>query len=130
MNNNVIVWDLETIPDLQGFAAANYLTGKTDAEIREVMGNKFPKHIYHSIACIGALIAHREDDCWTVDVVGAPHIGERSEKELIQAFVDKIAELTPQLVTFNGNSFDLPVLRYRARRTRRPIANSIIFWRF
>jgi predicted PolB exonuclease-like 3'-5' exonuclease len=27
---------------------------------------------------------------------------------------DKIAELSPQLVTFNGNSFDLPVLRYRA----------------
>jgi 3'-5' exonuclease len=24
------------------------------------------------------------------------------------------AELSPQLVTFNGNSFDLPVLRYRA----------------
>src|SRR5262249_47097978 len=52
--HNVIVWDLETIPDLKGFAAANYLTGKTDAEIREVMGDKFPKHIYHSIACIGA----------------------------------------------------------------------------
>src|SRR5262245_9993274 len=114
MNGNVIVWDIETIPDLQGFAAANYLTGKTDAEIREVMGDKFPKHIYHSIACIGALIAHREEDCWTVDAVGAPHIGERSEKELIQAFVDKVAELTPHLVTFNGNSFDLPVLRYRA----------------
>jgi predicted PolB exonuclease-like 3'-5' exonuclease len=30
------------------------------------------------------------------------------------AFCDKIAELSPQLVTFNGNSFDLPVLRYRA----------------
>ena len=26
------------------------------------------------------------------------------------AFCDKIAELKPQLVTFNGNSFDLPVL--------------------
>jgi len=40
--------------------------------------------------------------------------GERTEKELIQAFIDKIAELNPQLVTFNGNSFDLPVVRYRA----------------
>jgi 3'-5' exonuclease len=114
LNSNVIVWDLETIPDLKGFAAANYLTGKTDAEIREVMGDKFPKHIYHSIVCVGALVAHREGDHWAIDAVGAPHIGERSEKELIQAFVDKIAELTPQLVTFNGNGFDLPVLRYRA----------------
>jgi predicted PolB exonuclease-like 3'-5' exonuclease len=26
----------------------------------------------------------------------------------------EIAELTPQLVTFNGNTLDLPVLRYRA----------------
>ena len=114
MNGNVIIWDLETIPDLQGFAAANDLIGKTDAEIREAMGDKFPKHIYHSIVCIGALVAHREDDHWAVDALGAPHVGERSEKELIQAFVDKIAELNPQLVTFNGNSFDLPVLRYRA----------------
>ena len=114
MNGNVIIWDIETIPDLQGFAAANYLIGKSDAEIREVMGDKFPKHIYHSIVCIGALIAHREDDKWAVDAIGAPHIGERSEKELVQGFVDKIADLNPQLVTFNGNSFDLPVLRYRA----------------
>jgi 3'-5' exonuclease len=33
---------------------------------------------------------------------------------LIASFVDRIAQLTPQLVTFNGNTFDLPVLRYRA----------------
>jgi tripartite-type tricarboxylate transporter receptor subunit TctC len=46
--------------------------------------------------------------------VGAPHVGERKEKQLITAFCDKVAELSPQLVTFNGNSFDLPVLRYRA----------------
>jgi hypothetical protein len=32
----------------------------------------------------------------------------------IASFVDRIAALSPQLVTFNGSSFDLPVLRYRA----------------
>ncbi|HJU12539.1 MAG TPA: ribonuclease H-like domain-containing protein [Candidatus Binataceae bacterium] len=114
MPQNLIVWDLETVPDLRGFARANGLDGKTDEEVREALGDKFPKHIYHSIVCIGALVAHREPQGWVVDAVGAPHCGERSEKELITAFVGRIAELTPQLVTFNGNSFDLPVLRYRA----------------
>jgi len=40
MNGSVIIWDIETIPDLQGFAAVNYLVGKTDAEIREVMDSQ------------------------------------------------------------------------------------------
>jgi hypothetical protein len=111
---HVLVWDIETIPDISGFAAANNLFDKTAAEVRAAMGDKFPKHIYHSIACIGALIAHHDGDHWVVDALGAPHVGERSEKELIASFVDRIAELTPQLVTFNGSSFDLPVLRYRA----------------
>ena len=52
MTNHVIIWDIETIPDLQRFAAANYLTGKADSGIREVMGDKFPKHIYDSIVCM------------------------------------------------------------------------------
>jgi hypothetical protein len=60
MKPSVIVWDLETVPDLPGFAAANDLIGRRDADIREVLGNKFPKHIYHTIGCIGALVAHLE----------------------------------------------------------------------
>jgi predicted PolB exonuclease-like 3'-5' exonuclease len=111
---HVLVWDIETVPDLRGYAAANGLDGKSDDEVRAAIGDKFPKHIYHSIICIGALIAHHDGDHWVVDALGAPHVGERSERELIASFVDRIADLTPQLVTFNGSSFDLPVLRYRA----------------
>ena len=32
------------------------------------------------------------------------------------SFVNRIAELNPQLITFNESSFDLPVLRYRAMK--------------
>jgi 3'-5' exonuclease len=111
---SVLVWDIETVPDLKGFAAAHGHEGKADEEIRELLGEKFPKHIFHSVVCIGALIARQEGDHWAVDALGAPHVGERSERELIAAFVNKIGELKPQLVTFNGSSFDLPVVRYRA----------------
>jgi predicted PolB exonuclease-like 3'-5' exonuclease len=114
MSSHVIVWDIETVPDLQGFAAATGREGEGDTQVRAELGNKFPKHIYHSIICIGALIAHRENEHWQVDALGAPYIGDRTEKELIASFVAKIAELSPQLVIFNGFSFDLPVLRYRA----------------
>jgi hypothetical protein len=33
MKPTVIVWDLETVPDLSGFAAANDLVGKSDVEV-------------------------------------------------------------------------------------------------
>jgi 3'-5' exonuclease len=110
----IIAWDLETVPDLDRYAAANGLIGHSEEQVRADLGDKFPKHIYHSIVCIGAVVAHQSGDSWSVDAIGAPHVGDRTEQDLIAAFVEKIAELRPRLVTFNGNSFDLPVLRYRA----------------
>jgi 3'-5' exonuclease len=110
----VMAFDLETVPDLAGYARANGIPG-SDEEIAAAMGNRFPKHIYHSIICIGTLEAHRDDDgAWKVDACGAPHVGDSDEKQLIRSFVERVSELRPVLVSFNGNSFDLPVLRYRA----------------
>jgi len=90
----------------------------TEAEIRETMGAGFPKHPLHKIVCIGALVASRQPEGWRMVALGAPHIGERTEAKLISDFVEKIGQLKPQLITFNGHSFDLPVIRYRAMVNR------------
>ena len=111
---HVIVWDLETIPDL---AAASRIHGAQEQAL-EASGDKFPKLPLHKIACIGALIAEWQEHSWKIRSLGAPHIGERSESELISSFIERITELRPQLVTYNGTSFDLPVLRYRAMVNR------------
>ena len=115
---SVIVWDLETVPDLAAAARMLDMPNASEAEVREALGSGFLKRPLHKIACIGALVASRQPEGWRVDALGAPHIGERSEGELINAFVEKIGQLRPQLITFNGHSFDLPVLRYRAMVNR------------
>jgi 3'-5' exonuclease len=109
-----IVWDLETVPDLEAFARMQGTPDLEPTEAEAQMGEKFQKLPLHKIVCIGALIAQRSGGPWTVRSLGAPHTGERTEPEIIAAFVERIAELRPQLVSFNGHGFDLPVLRYRA----------------
>ena len=115
---SVIVWDLETVPDLAAAARMLDMVGEPEADVRCAIGSGFPKHPLHKIVCIGGLIASRQPEGWRMDALGAPHIGERTEGELIRAFVEKVGELRPQLVMFNGHSFDLPVLRYRAMVNR------------
>ena len=118
--HSVIVWDLETVPDLAAAARLFDLENGTEAEVREALGTGFPKHPLHKIACIGALVASRQPEGWRETRLGAPHTGERSEDQLIRDFIEKIGQLRPQLITFNGHSFDLPVLRYRAMVNRIP----------
>jgi 3'-5' exonuclease len=57
--SDIIIWDLETVPGLRGYARANNLNDKSLDEVRAAMGDEFPKLIYHSIICIGALVASR-----------------------------------------------------------------------
>jgi 3'-5' exonuclease len=114
----VIVWDLESIPDLLAAARMLDLGQATETEVREALGPGFPKHPLHRIACIGALVASRQPEGWRVDALGAPHISERSEAELIRSFAERIGQLRPQMITWNGHAFDLPVLRYRAMVNR------------
>jgi predicted PolB exonuclease-like 3'-5' exonuclease len=114
----IIVFDVETVPDLSAAARMLGLGTASDPEVREALGPGFPKHPLHKIVCIGALVASRQPEGWRVDALGAPHTGDRSEADLIKAFADRVGQLKPQLITWNGHSFDLPVLRYRAMVSR------------
>jgi predicted PolB exonuclease-like 3'-5' exonuclease len=116
----IMVWDLESIPDLKAASRMLSMPDASENDVRESLGEGFPKHPLHQIVCIGALVATRAPEGWQVEALGAPSIAQRTEPELIAAFVEKIAQLCPVLVGFNCHSFDLPVLRYRAMVNRIP----------
>jgi len=111
---HVVVFDLETIPDLEAVSRIHAIEPHDEDQAQEIVGEKFCKLPLHRIACIGALIAESSDNGWIVRSLGAPHIGDRSEADLIASFADRLNDLRPCLVSFNGSGFDLPVLRYRA----------------
>ena len=115
---SIIVWDLESIPDLSAAARMLDMGNAAEADVRQALGEGFPKHPLHKIVCIGALVASRQPEGWRIDALGAPHVGERTEAELISSFAERVGQLRPQLVTWNGHSFDLPVIRYRAMVNR------------
>jgi hypothetical protein len=52
----IIAWDLETIRDLEAAARMLNLSNATDAEIRRALGDGFPKHPLHKIACINPIV--------------------------------------------------------------------------
>jgi hypothetical protein len=45
---SVIVWDLETVPDLAAAARLFDLEGAPEAQVREALGSGFPKHPLHT----------------------------------------------------------------------------------
>lgn len=110
----VVVFDLETVPDLAAVARVHGIDPADEALAREKLGTGFPKLPVHKIVSIGALVAEPDAEGWRVHALGAPHVGQRDEGALIAGFAAMLARLRPQLVGFNTHSFDLPVLRYRS----------------
>jgi len=112
----VLAFDIETVPDVTGLRHLHGLDGNIpDSGVadmayqlrRQATGSDFlPLHL-HRVIVISCALKERDDSfkVWSLS-------GE-SEGELIQRFFEGIDKYTPQLVSWNGGGFDLPVLHYR-----------------
>jgi predicted PolB exonuclease-like 3'-5' exonuclease len=113
----VLAFDIETIPDIAGIRKLHGLDGDlSDGEVAEFLfqkrraatGNDFlPLHLQRVVVISCAL---RDAERFAVWSLAEPQAGEG---EIIQRFYDGIEKFTPQIVSWNGGGFDLPVLHYR-----------------
>ena len=114
----VLVFDIETVPDVAGLRKLNdWDAALTNVEVVEralgerqaATGRDFLPHYLQRIVAISCVF--RDDEGLRVRSLGDVEDGEA---KLIQDFYRTVERYTPQLVSWNGGGFDLPVLHYRA----------------
>jgi predicted PolB exonuclease-like 3'-5' exonuclease len=113
----VLVFDIETIPDVVGLKRLNpewenWSDHDVAAEAmrarKEKTGSEFfPLHL-HKVVAIGCLF--RDNEGVRVRCLG--DINDPEERQ-IQDFFKVIERYSPTLVSWNGSGFDLQVLHYR-----------------
>jgi predicted PolB exonuclease-like 3'-5' exonuclease len=114
---NTLVFDIETVPDTDLGRRLHGLEGLSDEQVAEVMfakrrqetGTDFLSHEQHRVVAISVVMRSRDTlKVWSLGEEGS------SEKDLIERFFDGLEKFTPDLVSWNGAGFDLPVLHYRS----------------
>ncbi|HEY1892645.1 MAG TPA: 3'-5' exonuclease [Steroidobacteraceae bacterium] len=93
------------------------MDGLPDAEVAKAMfalrrqdsGGEFLPLEQHRVVAVSCMLRSREGlNVWSLGDLDSP------EAELIERFFDGIDKFSPDLVSWNGSGFDLPVLTYRA----------------
>ena len=114
-----LVLDIETVPDAEMGRGLYGLDGLDEGEVMRAMlhhyqqrtGLEFLPPIQHKVVAIGVVL--RNDEGVRPLVLGEE---DAKESELIMRFFRGLGHYVPDLVTWNGAAFDLPVLNFRALR--------------
>jgi len=110
-------FDIETVPDVEFGRRMWDLGDISDESVASAMffkqqqksGSDFLPLHQHRIVAIS--VALRTGDTFKVWSLGEE---DADEAELVRRFYDGIDRYTPDLISWNGGGFDLPVLHYRA----------------
>jgi len=110
-------FDIETVPDVDFGRRFWDLDGLSDKDVATAMmfkrqqatGTDFLPLHQHRIVAIS--VTFRTADTFKVWSLGSE---DADEAEIVQRFFDGIERYTPDLISWNGGGFDLPVLHYRA----------------
>lgn len=114
---NCLVFDIETVPDVELGRRMYQLEELDDAAVakamfarqRERTGSDFLPHIQQRVVAIGCALRTREQlRLWSLGDL------DSQEDELLRRFFEGIEKYSPELISWNGGAFDLPVLHYRA----------------
>ena len=110
-------FDIETIPDvefgrqmwnLEDLSDEDVATAMTFMRQQETGSDFLPLH-QHKVVAIS--VAFRTGDSFKIWSLGD---NTSDEADLVSRFYDGIDRYSPNLVSWNGTGFDLPVLHYRA----------------
>jgi 3'-5' exonuclease len=114
---NCLVFDIETVPDVAFGRRLYNLDGLADEQVAKAMfalrrqdtGNDFLPFEQQRVVAISCVLRSRDDlRVWSLGDVNS------SEAELVERFFAGIERFSPDLVSWNGSGFDLPVLGLRA----------------
>jgi predicted PolB exonuclease-like 3'-5' exonuclease len=114
---NTLVFDIETVPDTDLGRRLFHLEDLSDEQVAQIMftkrrqetGSEFLSHEQQRVVAISVVMRSRESlKLWSLGDETA------TEKTLIERFFDGLDKYTPNLVSWNGSGFDLPVLHYRS----------------
>jgi predicted PolB exonuclease-like 3'-5' exonuclease len=110
MPRSYLVLDIETVPDGALYVAPEVAPGPgKDGLVAE---RPFPPLFAHRPVVLGCMWL---DESYRLKRLGV--IGEnKDERGMLEDFSDFVEKYRPELVTYNGRSFDLPVLALRALR--------------
>lgn len=123
---NVLVFDIETVPDISGGKIIHGLQDLDDESTAKALfhlqkqktGNDFlPLHL-QKIVTISVVYRGMGDDMG--HEVSVKSLGDENstEAELLSLFFEEIEQRTPTIVSWNGTDFDLPVIHYRTLKNK------------